>query len=330
MRPVALKTTAHAAERCRLLRKGGRRCTTVLAAAAVMLCMPGLALAADPPTILSAGIDGADQLYATWSLGADTNFSHVDFSTVATPHPTLPEFFAEANFAAFDCAPPPDACTASPTSTSFTDGFPAPRDRRYFVKVTAVANSAPDALTSAIWVIDETKPVIAGDAPLGASPPSNSPVSGHPLQEGTSPAPPPAAPPAPAAPTAAPAPPAAPPPPSPPPPPPPPRLVASASITVLSLPKSIRAVVRSGVKLRVTCARAACTAAGSLLLNGQALVRKGASIPAGATRTLVLRPAGTRRSRLRKLSRARLRISATVTPAGGAPQRVSRLFTVRR
>jgi hypothetical protein len=314
MSSAALKTTDRARSRWRFSLNRRRQCTVALAGAAVMFCLPAPALAGDPPTILSTGINAADHLFATWSLGAGSNFSHVDFSTVATPDLTLPEFFADGNFAAFDCAAPPAVCAAPLTSTSFTGGFPTPRDRRYFVKVTAWADGAPDdALTSAVWVIDETKPVIPGDTPNVTSPPSNNPVFGHMLQE--------AAPPAPPEPPAQPTPPA---------PPPHPFVAPRASITVLSLPKSIGAVVRSGVRLRVTCTGAPCNASGSLLLNGQPLVRRHGSIPAATTRTLVLRPAGNGRIRLRKHSRARLQISGMATPAAGTPQRVSRSFTVRR
>jgi hypothetical protein len=287
-----------------------------------VLCVPGFALAADPPTILAAGINGADQLYATWSLGAGTIFSHADFSTIPDPEPEVPEFFADGNLAAYDCVAPAEGCTATPTSTSFTADAPSPRDRRYFVKVTAVAAGPPDALTSAIWVIDDAKSVIPGEVPRGAGPPTNSPVSGHPLEIATAPGAPggpggpgPGPGPGPGTPGALPQPLGA---------------AGISSITVLSVPKSIRGVVRSGVKLQVTCAGAACTVAGSLLLNGKALARKRGSIPAGVTRTLVLKPVGMSRDRLRKRSRARLRISGMVTPASGAPQRVVRLFTVRR
>jgi len=267
-----------------------RRASAVaVAVAAAALVASGTALAAAPPTILTAGIDASDHLYATWKLGVGTTYDHVGFATRPEPDPLQPGFFISANVAAFGCPIPPDTCTGTPSSTSFRSSGPVARDRRYFVKVTALAGKG-DYATSPVWVIDETKPQRGGKPPSGPAQPTNVPVAGRPSI---------------------------------------PPQVPSASIAVLSPPTTVGALLASGVRVRVTCKRAPCTAAASLARNGRPLTRRGALLASGSTRTIVLRPSAATARRLRARSRTRLKISATVAQKGRT-QRVSRLFTVRR
>jgi hypothetical protein len=189
-----------------------RSLIAALASAAALLAAPPAArAAAQPPTILTAGIDAADHLYATWSLGAGTAFERVAFATSPEPNPFLAGFFVDDNIADVGCAGL-DGCTATVATTSYTSGYPIARDRRYFVEVTAAA--AGLQLTSAVWVIDEVKPLIAGEAPVGTPElPTRSPATGR---------------------LFAPAP--------------------SASLRVLALPGSIAGVLRGAVRVRVRCA----------------------------------------------------------------------------
>jgi hypothetical protein len=278
----------------------------VLAAAVIAaLAAPAAAVAADPPTILTAGIDAQDQLYASWTLGLGTTYDHISFATSPEPDPVVPAFFVSANFAAFGCGVPPD-CDALPTATSFRSGYPISRDRRYFVKVAAqVPAIAGEFPTSAVWIIDETKPLIAGKAPVGAVEPTNSPAAGRLLAPGVPPAPPP------------------------PPPPPPPAVRPTAKFTALPLPRTIGALRLSGVRLRVRCT-AACSTSGSLTLNGVAIGRKSTTLSRAGTRTFTVRLSAFGRRRLAGRSRARLRIAAQAKPAGGVTLHASRTFTVVR
>ena len=75
-----------------------------LMSAAVLLAAPPAALAAEPPTILSAGIDARDQLHATWAVAPGTTFHHVSFATDPAPDPDVPAYFAFDNFATFSSA----------------------------------------------------------------------------------------------------------------------------------------------------------------------------------------------------------------------------------
>ncbi|MDX6677066.1 MAG: hypothetical protein QOE31_1118 [Solirubrobacteraceae bacterium] len=181
-----------------------------LALAAAALSGPAAARAADPPTILSAGVDAGDRLYVSWSLGAGTTYDRAVFATSPQPAPFLAGFFATENLGASDCAGEP-GCTGAPQATSYTARRPVARDRRYFVQVTATAGAEP--LTSAVWVIDETKPLIV-DGPLGGDirHPTNSPAAGRLL------APPP-----------------------------------SSSLTVLKLPTRIAGALGGAVRVRVRC-----------------------------------------------------------------------------
>jgi hypothetical protein len=277
----------------------------VVAAAIAALAAPAAASAADPPTILTAGIDAADQLYASWTLGAGTTYDHASFATSPGADPVVPAFFASENFAAFGCGVPPD-CDAPPNATAFRSSYPVARDRRYFVKVAAqVPGVAGVFPTSAVWIIDETKPLIAGKAPVGEVTPTASPAAGRLFAAGVAPAPPP------------------------PPPPPPPPARPAARFIAQKLPPTFAALRRSGVRVRVTCS-AGCAASGSLTLGGVVLGRKSTNLSRAGTRTVTVKLSAYGRRRLLGRSRARLKISARATPAGGATVRSSRSFTVTR
>ena len=115
-------------------RRRGRRFAVALVAATASLAALARALAADPPTLLTAGIDAQDRLYATWSVAPGTTFDFVTFATVPDPLPGDPTFFADNNFAGF-CSS--KSLSATCTATGRVADYPSPRDRRYFVKVSA-------------------------------------------------------------------------------------------------------------------------------------------------------------------------------------------------
>lgn len=278
----------------------------LLAAATALALSAAPAHAATPPTMLSAGIDANDRLYATWTLAAGTIFSHVTFATDPTPDADLAEFFRIENFADFECGPPPAVCTAPLTTTSYTGSYAVPRDRRYFVKVVAT-DAANTGGVSDIWVIDEAKPLIAGAVEPFLGPPTNTPVAGRPFSAATPPpgttppgtTPPPTAPPAPA-------------------------------ISIVN-PRTIGTVLTRGVRVRVRCLVTSCSAIASVKLGPITLSRKTGTIPAGSTRTLVLRPTTpANRRRLSRRASARLVVSASARRGSGAATRSSRTFLVRR
>jgi hypothetical protein len=268
-------------------------CLAALALATVALAAPLGALAADPPTILTAGIDAGDRLYATWRVAPGTTFDQAALATVPDPDPSDPTFFAGDNTAGFCIYPPDDGCTA----TSYGGENRVTRDRRYFVMVSARVGSTQSDLSSAVWVIDDTKPLVPGDAPIGSMRPSNMPVAGHVL--GSIPPPPVVVPP----PTA-------------------------ASIKLLAAPKRIGSLMRKGVRLRVTCA-AACDLDAAMGTGRKSLGRRRTVLRAGMRIvTLKLNNAG--RKQLRHASRAEMIINAQVSSPGGATQTLFRFFTVRR
>ena len=279
-----------------------------------MLALPGQALAADPPTILSAGIDASDRLYVTWRVAAGTTYDHLEFATAPDADPEVPGSFVEENLVAFGCWDVPDACSGSSQSTSLTVDYAVARDRRYFVKVAAsVAGTERDMAISPVWVIDEAKPLIAGQPPrLGEREPTNVPAVGRLLagslpalfSEATSSA-------AQRAPGA-------------------PAPDSSSPFALPALPRTIGALLSRGVRLRVECRLAPCTVTGRLALGGAALASRRTTVRQAGTTTLVLRPAGRARGRLRGRMRARLQLDASVAPAGGPAASVSRSFVVRR
>jgi hypothetical protein len=286
----------------------------LLAVAFVTACaaatMPGAALALlQPPTITSAGINSADQLYVTWALGAGTTYEQAQFATAPALEPGVPFMFDLDNLLGDESCDAED-CPATPAATSYTTTSPVPRDRRYYAMVSAAAGE--ERLASSVWVIDEAKPLLAGQLPEITGPPVSGDVTAG-LPAVGRPAPAPVV--APPAPAVAPAPPPAP--------------APSASISVTKLPRKIGEILRQGVRVAVTCG-GPCVAAGQLLLNGQQLAVKRLPARGAGARTFVLRPAGAARKRLGGRHRARLKIAVTVTPAGGAAKRLSRSFLVLR
>ncbi|MEY2513261.1 MAG: hypothetical protein QOJ89_619 [bacterium] len=259
-----------------------------IVATACLACLASAAgaLAAQAPTILTAGVDANDHLYVTWSLAAGTSFERAVFATTPQPHPFLAGFFADENLGTSDCAGEP-GCLGTATTTSYVTRRPVKRDRRFFAEVTAVAGL--QLLTSAVWVIDEDRPLVVADGLYGdPRRPSNSPAGGR---------------------LFAPAP--------------------SASLKLLKLPATISAVLSSAVRVRVGCS-ASCDVDLRLSLDGQTLARRTGRLPAEAAEKLVLRPTGAARAILRVHSRARLRVTGSVTPLGGPTRRIARTFSVRR
>ena len=278
----------------------GLRCAVALVAAATALGS-GTALAADPPTILTAGIDAGDHLYVTWSLAAGTRYTSAGFASGPWPEPGLPfSFFAGNSAGESDCAPPPGIadgpCKATPTSTSFTSPRRTVRNRRYFVKVAAEPTTGgPPHVTSAVWVIDEDRPLIPGFVPANEGAPTNRPATGHSI--GGTPLP----------------------------------AVPVPAISLPALPRTIHAVLASRVRLRVTCASfAGALEEGTLSLDGRELAGETDFVSADRSRTFVFRPSGAARTRLKRRSRAELKIRALVRTADGKAKRLSRSFTVRR
>ena len=189
------------------------------------------------------------------------------------------------------------SCTSLPSTTSYIAGYPTARDRRYFVKV--ISEVGTETAQSAIWVIDEAKPLIPGEAPLGPLTPTGIPATGREFS--------------PAAVT------------TPPPPPPAP----AAALTVPRVPTKLAFLRSKGVKVKVGCS-VACSGAATLSLNGVRLGRKSFNFTTAGIRTVTVKPSAAGLRRLRGRSRAKVKISATATPVGGAKARVSRTFTSRR
>jgi hypothetical protein len=276
------------------------RLRAALLVAAATALGSGPALAADPPTILTAGIDAADHLYVTWSLAPGTTYTSAGFASGPWPEPGLPFSFFAGNAAGdSDCSPPPGItdgpCRATPTSTSFTSPQRTARDRRYFVKVAAEPTAGPPHVTSAVWVVDEAKPLMPGFVPANDGPPSNRPATGRSIEGRPLPA------------------------------------VPVPTISLPALPRTIRGVLAAGVRLRVRCATFQCALEeGTLSLNGRELASQTDYVSADRARTFVFKPSGAARTRLKGRSRAGLRIRALVRTVDGKPTRLSRTFTVRR
>ena len=141
------------------------------------------ALAADPPTMLTARHQRPGPALLDLELCAPgTTFDFVTLATVPDPDPALPTFFADDNFAGF--------CSAK----AFSDELHGQLARRGYASPPRPAllreglggrHGHADYVTSGIWVIDDAKPQIPGDAGVGAIPPTGTPVAGHPL--GTAP-----------------------------------------------------------------------------------------------------------------------------------------------
>jgi hypothetical protein len=265
---------------------------TLLLTLAAIAAVPGTALATTPPTILTAGIDAQDRLYATWSLAPGTTYEQVEFATMPAADDLLPEFFVDDQFADYDSCDLP-ACASR---TSYTSEEPIKRDRRYFVKVTAEQDD--ESAASAVWVIDETKPLVPGNAKSGDGK-SNSPVAGKPF-DGTGLFPP--------------------------------GVVPSASIKVLKAPKTIRGLVSQGVRVRVTSsvAYAAETVMYARGGNGGILGLRAIASATPGTRTFSATVDAKGRASLRRRARERIRLEVVVILPDGTRKKTTRFFTVRR
>jgi hypothetical protein len=276
------------------------RCATAAAiavvAATAALVAPAGALAVAPPTILSAGVNANDQLYVTWAVAPGTTFDFVTLATVPDADPADPTFFASGNFAGF-C----DPMIASPTctATGYVGAYGVSRDRRYFAKVSAQVTGTTTYLPSAVWVIDDAKPQIPGEAGTGTIPATGPAVAGHPLG------------------TAAPPPPVAPPP------------KPAAAIKLVSPPKTISGLLAKGVRVQVACS-VTCSSFGRLTLGSPTIGTKTFTLVGGGIKTLVIKPSAKGRKRLRGRSKARIKVVASAAPFGGTTKKVTKSFTVRR
>jgi hypothetical protein len=169
------------------------------------------------------------------------------------------------------------------------------RDRRYYVKVAAEPTAGPPYVTSSVWVIDEAKPLIPGFVPANEGAPTNRPATGRSIEGTPFPA------------------------------------VPVPTVSLPALPRTIHAVLAAGVRLRVRCATFTCALEeGTLSLDGKELAGETDFVSADRTRTFVFRPSGAARTRLKRRSRAGLRIRALVRTVDGKAKRLSRSFTVRR
>ena len=157
-----------------------RSCRAIVALAIAMLCSgdAAAAAAAGEPQFTAAGIDQQDRFVAAWTLAPGTSFDSIEFATSSLSDPASPGFFAGGNFADFECARPAEGCESSRATTSYRATYPIARDRRYFARVTAKGGRG-DWLSSPVWVIDETRPLIPGKPPSKADGPGMaSPHSG--------------------------------------------------------------------------------------------------------------------------------------------------------
>ena len=241
--------------------------------------LPTGAVAAGEPTITAVAIDATDHFVASWRLAPNTRFDTIEFSSTPIPSPLLPGAFAGRNVIASECAPPPKTCAAPPTLAAYRSNDRVARDRRYFVKVSAL-NSRGRTRTSAVWVIDERKPLLPGGGRPSPTA-SNASAVGLPYI-------------APARST-----------------------IARPTLALVSRPKLIAGVVRFGVRARVGCPGTVCYALVGLELGSRTLVFSDATIKPDGSETFVLRPVPKRRAVLRRRTRARLQVRAVITQPGG-------------
>jgi len=260
-----------------------------LVASAAIVAAPGAAFAVEAPTILTTGFDARDQLYATWSLAPGTSFTHIEFATLPVADPELPEYFIDGQFAAYDYC----RRASCGGKTSFTAEYPLKRDRRYFVKVTA--NVGRERATSAVWVIDETKPLIPGSAKVGDGD-SNTPVAGKPF-DGTGLLPP--------------------------------GVVPTASYKLSKAPKTIRGLLLKGVGMSVTCS-VACSVETELSTPEDIVGLRSVGFAAGGTHKLAARVDELDRPIVRRLKRARITLEVVITLLDGTRKKAHRKFTVHR
>ena len=272
-----------------------RPIATVLLIAALAACAaPTSAGAAGEPQITAAGIDASDRLVATWTLAPGTKFDSINFSASSILSPLLDfEDFADLDsFAGFECTPPPSSCKGTATRTSYRESLRVSRDRRYHVIVNARAGDK--TLTSAMWVIDEAKPLIPGEGkPSDTS--TNTPVLGRPFVA------------------------------------PAPGTVPDPKFSLLSpLPKTIEGFARRGIRGRLTCPVVECYAFVALEFGKAAPVLQSGTARPGGRRIFVLRPSRALRAKLRGRSRVRLKLSVDISQPANKQTEIARNVNLRR
>jgi len=271
------------------------RCAaTVAVALAAVAAYPAnsVAAAVGEPQITIAGIDSTDRFGIGWQLPPGTKFDAVYVATTSIPDPLLPRFFAGETFVDFECARPAKDCRLPASATSWRSTQRASRDRRYYVKVNAI-DAKGESRTSPVWVIDDTKPVIPG-RPKASQTLTNMLALGHPFT----------------LPSAA--------------------TISAPTLTLLSPPKTIDGVLRSGIRARLTCPAAECFGQFELKLGTTLFTTVEASIRPDGRQTVLLRPRGKRRTQLRARTTARLFIRTLVLQPGGKRTRLARRINVTR
>jgi hypothetical protein len=253
---------------------------------------PAPASAAGRPQIIAAGIDATDRFVVSWRLEPGTTFDFLQFSSVAISNPFLPGSFAGKNIIASACVAPADGCLAPPGLSAYRAPDRVARDRRYFVKVNA-RRDGHGPLSSDVWVIDQSKPLLPGGGRPTAAP-TNTPVLGQPYV------------------------------------PPARRSIPPPRLRLEKPPKTIAAVLRDGVRAHVTCPVIACYVVIGVKLGKFTLVFSDATARPNQRESFVLRPLRAGRTRLKRRTRARLEVLADIAQPGGKRTRISRHFTVRR
>jgi hypothetical protein len=270
----------------------GLAAAAIALAATLALVAPAFAPAAGEPKIIAAGIDATDRFIISWQLEPDTTFDFLEFSSVAISNPFVPGSFAGRNVVASVCAVPGEGCVAPPSLTAYRSTDPVSRDRRYFVKVNALQGRR-GPLSSDIWIIDPTKPLLPGGGRPAATA-TNNPELGEPYKapaRNTMPAP---------------------------------------RITLRSPPKTIAALVRDGVRVDVACPVFVCYAIVGLQLGKTTLVFSDTTVRPGASGAFVLRPRPARRAQLQRRTRARIEVTADISQPADKRTHISRRFRVRR
>ncbi len=249
--------------------------------------------AAGEPQITAAGIDAKDRVVVTWMLAPGTTFDSINVATSPIIDPSLADDFADLdNFAGFECSRPPTDCEGTRTQTSYRESYAVSRDRRYFVMVNA-RGPRGKVLTSALWVLDESKPLIPGE-PKRSDIPTNTPVLGRPYMA------------------------------------PAPDTIPAPKLALLTPPKTIAGFLRRGLRARLTCPAVECYALLALDLGDTTSVLESGTVRPGGRRTFVLRPTKALRARLRTRSSARLRLSIDVTHPGAKQTEIVRGISLRR
>jgi len=269
-----------------------RSCRAIVALAIAMLCSgdAAAAVAAGEPQFTAAGIDPQDRFVAAWTLAPGTSFDSIEFATSSLSDPASPGFFAGGNFADFGCVRPAEGCESSPAATSYRAPYAIARDRRYFARVSAKGGRGV-WLSSPVWVIDETRPLIPGRPPSKAGGPGMGVAAlGHLFR------------------------------------PPPPETLRPPKLQ-LRAPKSIGAYARRGVHVKLTCPDSDCFVQLRVRLGQATLTARNYTLAPGRPETYDMRPEG---PHLRHRRSARVRFLAVIFQPGAKKTRIARSFTVRR